>query len=291
MKDRKARAYARARFRQLELTKEQAEVLVPIRPSGKYEEGRDTVDKIAQEIVDNDYSSEKIKQISYDLGSSAPNEVAGSSRLTLLRKKLRDRGADNLKKQATKIPHITTESNKIQAERLILDEDEGVDWPEHFYLKPIQERFEKCDISSSPSKENLLEMLCMRLADVVTLCIDNYEALDETWGGLKRDLWYSPKYSWYCTGYSKTKEETGIGEPRPFLSMEKNPLRVKELLTWIQKAIPEKFRFLQKNKSDIVNVNPINLILAKHGITSNKLRKLGVDHASRIHGGKNDSNC
>ena len=63
LKDRKARAYTRARFRQLELTKEQAEVLVPIRPSGKYEEGRDTVDKIAQEIVDNDYSSEKIKQI------------------------------------------------------------------------------------------------------------------------------------------------------------------------------------------------------------------------------------
>ncbi|CAB4376337.1 unnamed protein product [Rhizophagus irregularis] len=97
------------------LTKEQVEVLIPIRPTGKREEGRDTVDKIAQEIVDNDYSSEKIKQISYDLGSSAPNPVAERSRLTLLRKKLRDRGADHLKKEATKIPHITTEANKIQA--------------------------------------------------------------------------------------------------------------------------------------------------------------------------------
>ena len=36
-------------------------------------------------------------------------------------------------------------------------------------------------------------------------------------------------------------------------------------------------------------MNPINLILARHGITSNKLRKIGADHASRIHGGRNDS--
>jgi hypothetical protein len=65
--------------------------------------------------VEKDYPSEKIKQISYDLGSSAPNPVAGSSQLTLLRKKLRDHGADPSKKEATKIPHITTESNVIQA--------------------------------------------------------------------------------------------------------------------------------------------------------------------------------
>ena len=75
------------------------------------------------------------------------------------------------------------ESNKIQAEQLILNEDEGVDWPSHFYLKLVQERLEKCDISTLPSKKNLLDvmiMLSIRSADVVTLCIDNYEALDET---------------------------------------------------------------------------------------------------------------
>ncbi|PKC58777.1 hypothetical protein RhiirA1_400412 [Rhizophagus irregularis] len=82
--DRKVRSNAKMRFRVLGLTKEQVEVLIPIRPTGKREEGRDTVDKIAQEIVEKDYPSEKIKQISYDLGSSTPNPVAGSSRLTLL---------------------------------------------------------------------------------------------------------------------------------------------------------------------------------------------------------------
>jgi len=75
--DRKVRSNAKTRFQVLGLTKEQVEVLIPIRPTGKREEGRDTVDKIAQEIVENDYQSEKIKQISYDLGSSAPNPVAG----------------------------------------------------------------------------------------------------------------------------------------------------------------------------------------------------------------------
>ena len=71
--------------------------------------------------------------------------------------------------------------------------------------------------------------------------------------------------------------------------MKKDAIRAKEFLDWIQKVIPEKFTFLRKNKSGIVNVNPINLILAKHGITSKKLRKIGADHASRVHGGKNDS--
>ncbi|CAB4379527.1 unnamed protein product [Rhizophagus irregularis] len=108
-----------------ELAKYTEEINKSLKDDRKCEEGRDTVDKIAQEIVDNDYLSEKIKQISYDLGSSAPNPVAGSSRLTLLQKKLQDRGADHSKREATKIPHITTESNEIQAHRHIFDEDEG----------------------------------------------------------------------------------------------------------------------------------------------------------------------
>ncbi|RGB34438.1 hypothetical protein C1646_760508 [Rhizophagus diaphanus] len=68
-----------------------------------------------------------------------------------------------------------------------------------------------------------------------------------------------------------------------------NPIRAKELLTWIQNAIPDKFTFLQKNCSGIVNINPINTTIAEHGITSCKLRVIGADHASRIHGGRNDS--
>src|SRR4051812_4878350 len=99
LKNRNARSKARARFQQLGLTKERAEVLVPIQPSGKYEESRDPIDKIAQEIMDNDYSTEKIKQISYDLSTSAPNPVARSSQFTLLRTQLQNHGADHSKIQ------------------------------------------------------------------------------------------------------------------------------------------------------------------------------------------------
>jgi len=67
-----------------------------------------------QEIMDNNYPPEKIKEISYDLATSAPNAVAGSSRLTLLQNKLQIREADRIKIEATKVPHITTESNKVQ---------------------------------------------------------------------------------------------------------------------------------------------------------------------------------
>ncbi|CAB4434026.1 unnamed protein product [Rhizophagus irregularis] len=162
------------------LTKEQVEVLIPIRPTGKREEGRDTVDKIAQEIVDKDFPPKKIKEISNDLAGSAPNPVAGSSRLTLLRKNT----------------------------PAYIDEDKGFECPEHYYLEKVQERLNKCDISSSPSKKNLVDimiMLSMQPADVAGLSIEKYDTSDE--------MWYKSNYSWYCTGYSKIKGETGSGEP------------------------------------------------------------------------------
>ena len=104
-------------------------------------------------------------------------------------------------------------------------------------------------------------------------------------------MWYKSNYSWYCTGYSKIKGETGSGEPRPFFLMEKDPIQAKELLTWIQNAISEKFTFLQKNRSGIVNINPINITIVEHRITSRKLRVIGADYASRIYRSRNDSYC
>ncbi|CAG8768408.1 6542_t:CDS:1 [Acaulospora morrowiae] len=71
--------------------------------------------------------------------------------------------------------------------------------------------------------------------------------------------------------------------------MERDPKKAIELLTWIQKAIPKTFPFLLKDENDYVKVYPLNRFLAPHGITSYHLRKIGADHASRVHGGKNDS--
>src|SRR5438128_8811860 len=129
--------------------------------------------------------------------------------------------------------------------------------------------------------QNLIDimiMLCMRPADVKGLCINYYKPNNVS-------NWYNSEYSWYYTGYAKNKNN----EPRPFLSMEKNPVRARELLIWIQKAIPKRFPFLSKGEDDNVNVYPINNFLASYGISSCHLRKIGADHTSRVHGGKNDT--
>ena len=89
----------------------------------------------------------------------------------------------------------------------------------------------------------------------------------------------------YRAGYAKSQ----IDEPLPFFSMERESKRAIELLTWIQKAIPKTFPFLLKGENGYVKVYPLNRFLIPHDITSYQLRKFGADHASRVHGGKNDS--
>ncbi|CAG8809144.1 20047_t:CDS:2, partial [Gigaspora margarita] len=63
----------------------------------------------------------------------------------------------------------------------------------------------------------------------------------------------------------------------------------RELLIWIQRSIPDRFPFLLKDKDENTNVAPLNQFLNRHKITSFILRKIGADHASRVHGGRNDS--
>ncbi|CAG8780786.1 25721_t:CDS:2, partial [Gigaspora margarita] len=84
---------------------------------------------------------------------------------------------------------------------------------------------------------------------------------------------------------NRYKPNREVEEPQPFLSMEKNPIQARELLIWIQKSITDKFPFLLKDKDGNTNVAPLNQFLSRHKITSFILRKIGADHASRIHGG------
>jgi hypothetical protein len=244
---RKARDQAKRRFQELGLSKEQGDTLIPIRAPGRHVERRDPIKIIAQDIIKNNLLPEEINGIAYDLASSAPTTVAGNSRLNLLQKKLRSLGADYLIIEATKIPFITEEANQIQARKHILRGINGYDCPEFFYLEKVQERLSECDTTKPPSMQNLIDvmiMLCMRSADVKNLRINRYKP--------SRESWYNPDYSLYCTGYAKNKGE--VEEPRPFLSMEKNPIRARELLIWIQRSIPDKFPFLLKDKDGNTNV-------------------------------------
>ena len=142
----------------------------------------------------------------YDLGSSAPNTVIRSSQLTLLQKKLRDHGADHFKKKWQKFLILLQNQIKCKHDSLYLINLKALT---DLNIEPVQERLKKCNISLPPSKENLVDViiiLCMQSADVASLCINHYEALDEIWDPKK--IWYNPKYSWYYTSYSKIKEET-----------------------------------------------------------------------------------
>ncbi|CAG8804939.1 9957_t:CDS:2, partial [Dentiscutata erythropus] len=118
---------------------------------------------------------------------------------------------------------ITEEANQIQARKHILRGINGYDCSEFFYLEKVQEKLSECNTTKPPLMQNLIDvmiMLCMRSADV-----ENFREIEE---------------------------------PQPFLSMEKNPIRARELLIWIQRSIPDKF-------------------------------PSWADHTSRVHGGRNDS--
>ena len=108
--------------------------------------------------------------------------------------------------------------------------------PIHFFLTNVSKRIQNMDISKIPTRENLVDvivMLSIRPAEVRSLQINYYEL-----NSSNISSWYKEGYSWYCTGYLKSRgEKKKNPDPRPFLSMEKNPKRARELLTWIQDAI------------------------------------------------------
>jgi len=74
----------------------------------------------------------------------------------------------------------------------------------------------------------------MRPADVEGLCINYYKPNDANW--------YNSKYSWYCTGYAKNKNN----EPRPFLSMEKKSGTGSRITYLDPKGYPKKISILVK---------------------------------------------
>ncbi|CAG8454998.1 8466_t:CDS:2 [Cetraspora pellucida] len=132
--------------------------------------------------------------------------------------------------------------------------------------KLIQDkRIQNIDVFKIPTREDLVDiivMLSMRPAEVRSLQINHYEP-DHS----NIIAWYKDGYSWYCTGYLKSRgEKKKNPKLRPFLSMKKNPECARKLLTWIQDTIKV------KKLSDSVFTGKGTYYRSKH--------------ASRIHGGK-----
>jgi hypothetical protein len=144
------------------------------------------------------------------------------------------------------------------------------------------------DVSKVPTKEDLVDViviLSMRPAEVRSLQINHYE-VDLS----NSPTWYENGYSWYCTGYLKGRgEKKENPDPRPFLSIEKNPERTRELLTWIQEAIKtRKLRDPVYTESEIRNAWPFNEFLKQKPYKSipKDLREYEAKHTSKAHGGK-----
>ena len=214
--------------------------------------------------------------------------VAASSCLSQFRKELAEAGVDPEQINTyAKLPNATRASNKIQKRKLEQGLINRPKTPKHFSLEEGLRRLQNIHTTETPTLQDLADvimMLSMRPAEVTTLRIIHYEP-DES----NPPEWYNPDYSWYCTGYIKNKGEAkNNSEPRPFLSMEKNPERARELLTWIQNAIA-----IGKLRDPVYSINGkrstgvFSKFLKPYGITAKRLRKIGGKHASRVHGGQN----
>ncbi|PKB98058.1 hypothetical protein RhiirA5_432019 [Rhizophagus irregularis] len=159
--------------------------------------------------------------------------VASSSNQSRFCKYLAEYEADHeLIDRYAKDSKTTTASNKIQQERTEKRLANPDRTPEHFTFEKVHRRLQNIDTSKIPSMQDLADvivMLSMRPAEVSSLQIINYKPDSED-----PPAWYKAGYSWYCTGCRKQRDKP---MPMRLLSMEKDPERARELLTWIQDAI------------------------------------------------------
>ncbi|CAB4479299.1 unnamed protein product [Rhizophagus irregularis] len=158
--------------------KEQAFALIPSQRTSRTKsqvtpkEG----DTEAERIMRDSLSEKEVKLIAKALAETSPNLVACTSSLSRLQKELRKLNAPKVIIEATKIPGMTTLSNKIQKEKSLLCEDEGIHYPNHFSLELVKERLDSYDVSNTPDKQALADvmiMLCIRPAEIKDLRISN----------------------------------------------------------------------------------------------------------------------
>jgi len=155
----------------------------------------------AQRIMRDSLGEKEVKLIAKALAETSPNPVACTSSLSKLRKELRKLNAPKAIIEATKISGITTLSNKIQKKKSLLCEDEGIHYPDHFSLESVKERLDSYDVSNTPDKQALADvmiMLCICPAEIKNLRIAN--------GGV--------------TGYAKNQGQQD--NPRIFRSLERD---------------------------------------------------------------------
>ncbi|CAG8808254.1 23194_t:CDS:2, partial [Dentiscutata erythropus] len=153
--------------------------------------------------------------------------------------------------EVTKFPDITENANKIQSVNQKKAEAKRIDYPDEFILESVKERLDVYNIktlSDCQALADVMVMLCIRSAELKTLCIAD--------AGV--------------TGYAKNRGQPDIH--RKFRSMEKNQEQAKELLTWIQYKPGVKW---------------FNKFLKDYDLIPKYLRKLGAVYGAVAYEAKN----
>nr|CAG8679540.1 387_t:CDS:1 [Entrophospora candida] len=226
----------------------------------------ETIGDMAQQILRDKLSIRDVRAEAYALALSAKNANAGSSRLTRLRRELRNLNASLEIIEATKFPDITEEANEIQSDNRKKAETKRIDYPDEFTLESVKERLDAYDIKTLPDCQALADvmvMLCIRPAELATLRITD--------AGV--------------TGYAKNRGQPDI--PRKFRSMEKDQERAKELLTWIQNAISSG-RMGDPGKP---GVRWFNKFLKDYNLIPKYLRKMGAVYSAVVHKAENPAHA
>ena len=121
-------------------------------------------------------TEKEVKAIAKALTVTSPNPVATTSRLSRLRRELRELNAPEKIISATLDDKTTCASNKIQKEHRVQRENKGIDFPDHFSLELVKERLDGYDVSNAPNLQALADvmiMLCIRPAEIKDLRISN----------------------------------------------------------------------------------------------------------------------
>ncbi|CAG8790076.1 24065_t:CDS:2, partial [Dentiscutata erythropus] len=247
-------------------SKEQIEALLLDKRKGKL-----TIEKRAKYCTTaSDVIDIFVHHLDLGLKNKDENEiVASGSRQSQFHVKLAEAGVNpKIINTWAKDRELIQYFNKIQRKRTKKRMANPDRIPIHFSLARVSKRLQDMDVSKISTRGDLADM-------IVILSIKPAE--------------YKDGYSWYCTGYLKSRGEKKKNPiPKPLLSMEKNPECAKELLTWIQEAI--KARKLHNpvfTESDKRNDTPFNEFLKQEPYKTlpGKLRDYGSKHASRIYGG------
>ncbi len=136
----------------------------------------ETIESIAQRIVLAKLTEKEVKAIAKALPVTSPNPVTTTSHLSRLRRELREFNAPEKIISTTLDDKTTCSSNKIQKERRVQCENEGINFPDHFSLESVKERLDGYDVSNAPNLQALADvmiMLCIRPAEIKDLRISN----------------------------------------------------------------------------------------------------------------------